>query len=113
MSENEKKHLFDILNSIREIQEYTTGISAIEDYLKNRLVMRAVERMLGIIGEATNRLGKESSTPLLSDALKITGLRNRVIHAYDYVDNQIIWEIIQERLPELKQEIEEILKNEL
>ncbi|GAB4495333.1 MAG: DUF86 domain-containing protein [Saprospiraceae bacterium] len=101
MSGNEKKHLFDILNSIREIQEYTTGISAIEDYLKNRMVMRAVERMLSIIGEATNRFEKEVLEEIFSNVRQIVGLRNRLVHTYDDINEAIIWDIVKKHIPVL------------
>lgn len=109
MNDQTKKYLFDILSAIREIEEYTDDITDITAYHQNKLAKRAVERMLGIVGEATNKLTKEDAQSL-SDAREIVGFRNRIIHAYDFVDDEIVWKIIQDRLPDMKQEIEEILQ---
>ena len=69
----------------------------------------AVERHLGIIGEAINKFLKESRANDLMNANQIISLRNRLIHAYDSVDDTIIWSIITRHLKSLKEEINEKL----
>jgi len=64
-----------------------------------------VERELEIIGEATNRILKIDGSIAISNARRIVDLRNRVIHAYDAVDDVIVWSIVVKSLPGLKQEI--------
>ena len=64
-----------------------------------------MERELEIIGEATNRILKIDGSIAISNARRIVDLRNRVIHAYDAVDDVIVWSIVVKSLPGLKQEI--------
>jgi uncharacterized protein with HEPN domain len=66
----------------------------------------AVERQLGIIGEAVNKFIKSSPDNLLENSKSIVGIRNRIIHAYDTVDPSIIWVILKKQLPLLKSEVE-------
>ena len=65
----------------------------------------AVERQLGLIGEAVNKFSRANPEELLESAKQIVGLRNRIIHAYDSVDNSIIWVIIKKYLTPLKEEV--------
>jgi uncharacterized protein with HEPN domain len=71
----------------------------------------AVERRLGIIGEALHRA--EILEPALAKQLpelrQIVGLRNRVVHGYDAVDNVIIWDAVQTRLPSLTARLADLL----
>lgn len=62
----------------------------------------AVERHLGIIGEAVNKFLKESQANQLKNASQIVSLRNRLIHSYDNIDDSIIWSILIRHLPPLK-----------
>jgi uncharacterized protein with HEPN domain len=64
---------------------------------------------LGIIGEAINKLEKISKEVSLQYARQIVGMRNGIIHAYDSVDDEVIWAITKKYLPELKEEIENFL----
>ena len=77
------------------------------------MMNRAVERMLEIIGEATNRFEKEVSVEMFSNARQIVGLRNRLAHTYDDINEALIWDVIQNYIPVLIREIEAILKNDL
>jgi uncharacterized protein with HEPN domain len=105
-----KTLLFDILNAIKEIELFissTQDFSSFESDLKTK---RAVERDIEIIGEAMSRiLGKDDSIKL-SNARKIVDTRNRIIHGYDSVSVDILWNIIIQHLPILKQEVEDLLK---
>jgi uncharacterized protein with HEPN domain len=74
------------------------------------MLRRAVEREFEIIGEAMNRIEKIDSTINISSKKQIINLRNRVIHGYDKIDNDIIWGTIVRHLPNLKQEIEDLLR---
>ena len=79
-------------------------------YESNKLLRRAVERELEIIGETTNRIIKIQPDIDISDSRRIVNLRNLVIHSYDNVDNIIIWGIIDKDLPRLKQQVLALLK---
>lgn len=65
----------------------------------------AVERHLGIIGEAINKFLKESPGNSFSNARQIISLRNRLIHSYDNIDDRIIWTIVKRYLKPLREEI--------
>ncbi|HPS31562.1 MAG TPA: DUF86 domain-containing protein [bacterium] len=104
-----KKNLHDILVSIESIQEFTAKITSFPDFKSNKLVKRAVERELGIIGEAVNRINKIDPELELQNARKIVALRNLVIHGYDKVDDAIIWGVIKKHLPILKAQVAELI----
>jgi uncharacterized protein with HEPN domain len=104
-----KKYLYDIKVSIDSIDGYLGDQKVFEDYQNNKLVRRAVERELEIIGEALNNLLKSNPAINIRDARKIVDLRNWVIHGYDKVDDVIVWGILTRNLPILKNDIEELL----
>ena len=103
-----KKYLFDISSAISNIEEYIGTSKIFENYEKNRQLQQAVERNLEIIGEATKRILEIAPDINISDARKIIGARNRIIHGYDDVDNTEIWNIVINSLPILKKEIDEL-----
>jgi uncharacterized protein with HEPN domain len=69
------------------------------------MLRRAVEREFEIIGEAMNRIDKIDSGIIISSKKQIISMRNRVIHGYDKIDDEIIWGTIVRHLPILKKEI--------
>ena len=103
-----KKSLFDIKVAIEEFIEEDTDF---DTYQNNKLLRRAVEREIEIIGEAVQRILKINPNLKLTNARKIVDTRNRVIHAYDNVDDVIIWGIVTLHLPELKKEVEIFLND--
>jgi len=108
MDRSLKKYLFDIETAINTIDEYIGSPKIFENYEKNRQLQQAVERNLEIIGEATKRILDIEPDIKISNARKIVGARNRIIHGYDDIDNAEIWSIIINSLPILKAEIEQI-----
>ena len=110
MDEEIKTWLFDILQSINEVESYfSEGTKSFELYKKDTKTKRAVERDLEIIGEAVNRILKKNPDYTLSNAQKIIALRNRIAHGYDTVSDELIWAIVINHLPKLKTEIEQKL----
>lgn len=103
------KSLYDIKLSIESIAIHLDGINDYSDFKNSFTVKRAIERELEIIGEAVNRILREDKDVKLSNARRIVDLRNYIIHAYDAVDDEIIWSIITKHIPLLKTEIENIL----
>ncbi len=73
------------------------------------MLRRAVEREFEIIGEAINRIEKIDSTINISSKRQIVNMRNRVMHGYDKIDNEIVWGTIVRHLPKLKEQIEQLL----
>ena len=100
----------DIINSIELIENFIKDLSSYSDYQKDFKTKGAVERHLGIIGEAVNKFLKESSDNQLNNATQIISLRNRLIHSYDNIDDTIIWSIITRYIAPLKEEIQLKLK---
>jgi len=109
MTDKTRKYLFDILEAVNSIENYILNVDFIQ-YQKNKMVRRAVEREFEIIGEAMNAMLKADSSIRITSAERIIGMRNRVIHGYDKIDNGLVWGTIKKHLPVLKEEVSELLK---
>jgi uncharacterized protein with HEPN domain len=106
-----KTWLFDILQSIEEIEGYfQDSPKRFEDYLADKKTQRAVERNIEIIGEAINRIKKVDPKLKIENASKIIGARNRIIHGYDRISHELIWGIIINHLPNLQTEISSLME---
>jgi len=110
MTDQDKKFLSEILRAIELIESFSSDIKDYENYLADLKTQSAVERQLGIIGEAVNRLEKLYPGAPLANSQRIVGFRNRLIHAYDSIDPSMIWVIIKNYLEPLKTEIIKRLK---
>ena len=84
------------------------AVSSFEHYEKDKLIKRAVEREIEIIGEAMNRILRIDESINISHARQIVRTRNRIIHGYDDVDDVVTYSIVKKHLPILKQEISEL-----
>jgi len=93
--------LEDILDSSIKIKKYTAELS-IQDFIEDEKTIDAVVRNFEIIGEASNRIDDDFKTqhPQI-EWLRITGLRNRLIHEYFGIDLEIIWSITNDYLDDL------------
>jgi uncharacterized protein with HEPN domain len=111
MDNKVKAKLTDIVKAIDEIKLFIKDIKGFSDYKDDLKSKRAVERNVAIIGEAVNQLSKIDETVLITNAKRIVATRNRIIHSYDNVSDDIIWAIIVKELSELEKEIEWLLKN--
>jgi uncharacterized protein with HEPN domain len=99
----------DVLEAIRKIEKYTENLSA-EDFVKTGLVQDAVLRNLEVIGEAVKNIPQEIKTNKSDlEWKKIAGLRDILIHAYFGVDADIVWDIVKNKLPDLKRKALDIL----
>jgi len=110
MSErNDNLLLEDILEACSKIERYIKDLSRVE-FLDDEKTIDAVTRNMEIIGEAANKLSSDLTNEFDNiEWRQIIGLRNRLIHAYFGVDNDILWNIITENLPSFKIKIENIL----
>lgn len=106
MTEKSKKYLFDILMAVDLIEKFTVGITDFNLYQNDLKTQSAVERQLAIIREALNQLKKVKPDLEIENDKQIIGFRNRLVHAYDSIDNSIVWAIINRHLKELKEEIQ-------
>jgi len=106
-----KTWLFDINSAIIEIDSFfEEGRKIFDNYRKDIKTKRAVERNLEIIGEAMMRILKKDQDFSLTNARKIVDTRNRIIHGYDSVSDDVIWSIVINHLPRLQIEVNELLK---
>lgn len=110
MTDQDKKYLSDILQAIELIEKFTAEISDYADYEKDFKTRSAVERQLGIIGEAIIKFEKFNPIYNMGNARKIVGLRNRLIHTYDAIDPSMIWAVIKNHLSPLKIEVSKLIK---
>jgi uncharacterized protein with HEPN domain len=105
-----KTWLYDILNAINEIESFFADRPKDFDlYQSDTRTKRAVERNVEIIGEAMNRILNKDATIEFSNVRKIVNTRNRIIHGYDTVSDEIIWGIVIKHLPILQTEIQTLL----
>ncbi|MEM9673289.1 MAG: DUF86 domain-containing protein [Cyclobacteriaceae bacterium] len=111
MDERILKWLYDIRAAILEIESYFEDIPKdFNQYESNILLKRAVERDLEIIGEAVNRIIQRDPSFPISDAKRIVGLRNQIIHSYDNLSDENIWAIINKHVPVLKEEVNRLIE---
>lgn len=106
MDDLTNKHLQDILTAIEEIESFFDN--APKDYnnfYSNLCLRRAVERNIEIIGEAMNRILKVDQNIAITNSRKIVDARNYIIHGYDSLSVDILWSIIINHLPKLKNEV--------
>jgi uncharacterized protein with HEPN domain len=109
MDSKVKQYLFDIVQSIEDVSLFMASVHSFEAYQKDKLIKRAVEREIEIIGEAMNRVLKIDPLIGIPKAREIVSTRNKIIHGYDEVDDTIIFVIATKHLAILKSHIEGLL----
>ncbi len=110
MSRNYDLYLQDIVEAADRIASYVEGMTR-SAFEADQMRIDAVIRNLGIIGEAVKKIPdsireKYPNVPWHN----IAGLRNRVIHVYFNVDMDIIWDVVQSKLPPLSTQIQRLIK---
>ena len=110
MSRNYDLYLQDIVAAADRIASYVEGCTRGE-FEADQMRIDAVIRNLGIIGEAVKKIPdsireRYPSVPWHN----ISGLRNRVVHVYFNVDMDIIWDVVQSKLPPLRTQIQQLIK---
>lgn len=110
MNDNIRAGLYDVQRAIAEIESFFVGQPLLfAAYQADVRTRRATERNLEIIGEAVGRILKADPTFELSNARQIIATRNRIIHGYDTVSNEMVWSIVVRYLPQLKLEVAALL----
>ncbi len=110
MTERGLKYISDIVTAIELIEDFTSTASSFSDYEKDIKTQSAAERQLGIVGEAVGKFNGLGLKQTLINGHQIIGLRNRIIHAYDAIDQSIIWVILRKHLPILMDEAKALMK---
>ena len=105
--------LFDIQKACELIVEFTSGMT-FPDYAADPKTRSAVERQLEIIGEALSQMLKifPEMGSAFPEAPDIIAFRNRLIHGYASVSNSVVWGIVEGDLPDLKAQIDGLLRGE-
>lgn len=113
MDNDIKAWLYDILNAIMEIESFLAdGTKEFAQYQSDLRTKRAVERNIEIIGEALSRILKHDETIIITNSRKIVDTRNRIIHGYDSVSDDVIWGIVIRHFPVLQTEVEKLLNGQ-
>lgn len=101
----------DIKGAASFILEVTES-KTLEEYSHDRLLRQAVERNFEIIGEATGRIARNDARTAgrISEHKRIIAFRNRLIHGYDLVDDELVWDTIRNQVPALLAEVEELIQ---
>ncbi|MBD5385448.1 DUF86 domain-containing protein [bacterium] len=108
-----KKYLEDIRVAIQEIEETVSSKEARFDTFLNDYVFRKfVERNIEIMGEAVNRILKVHPDIKITNARKVVDCRNYVIHSYDTLTPEILWAVVMNHLPLLKEEVIRLLNED-
>ncbi|MFB2977262.1 DUF86 domain-containing protein [Microseira sp. BLCC-F43] len=102
----------DILECITEILQRTAGIE-FEDFIANRTIVKAVLYDFGIIGEAARNIPSDIQSRYPQIPWRLMGdMRNVIFHAYFQVESEIVWRTIQNNLPLLASQLQEVLERE-
>ena len=106
-----RDYLHDILDSVNDIENFVGGMS-FEQFERDRKTLNAVVRSLEIIGEAAKNIPltlreKNGKLPWK----RMTGMRDKVIHAYFGVNTKTLWNTVKNDLPPLKQLVQKMLKD--
>ena len=106
------RYLWDAKTAIDDIVEFTAG-KDFADYLADRMLRAAVERQFQIIGEAFVGLRRLDPTiaATIPDLPRIIAFRNVVVHAYSAVDDGLVWQVIETNLPDLRAQVDRLLKD--
>lgn len=113
MNTLDENRLRDMLDAARQARGFVSGKVRAELEADNYLIGFAAVRALEVLGEAANKVSPDTRAALAAVPWKnIIGTRNRVIHDYNRVDYDIVWDILTIQLPPLIEQLENILPPE-
>lgn len=99
--ERDKEIILDIKDAINKIFSYTTNVN-FDDFVANDEKQDAVIRRIMIIGEATKRLSNEFKANYPDIPWReMMGMRDILVHEYNRVDLETVWDVVQNDLPQL------------
>jgi len=109
LSREARKYLYDISGAADHIAQFTAG-RTYEEYRADPMLRSAVERQFEIIGEALNQLLRREPDlgEKISDASLIIAFRNRLIHGYATVSDEVVWGVVEGYLPVLSGEVRDL-----
>ena len=111
MSRDFELYLEDILISCQRITQYTNGMTY-ERFINNNLVYDAVLRNIEIVGEAVKQVPDEVKERYPGVGWRrIAGMRDIVAHHYFSIHDEIVWDIVVNKIPDLTDKVTNILEN--
>ena len=112
MSKEYTEYLRHILDECEFILRTTSELDELSELLKDEILKKAIERSLSIIGEASKKIPVDIKLKWNSIEWKsIAGMRDKLVHDYSGISYRVVWDVIKEKIPKLKLQIEEVLQN--
>lgn len=110
-----EERVLGALEDVQDCASFIVGASegkSLPDYRRDRLFRQAIERNLEIIGEAIGRIATfdTATASRISEHRRIVAFRNRLIHGYDLLDDELVWSTVRNEVPVLLSEIEALLE---
>ena len=108
----ENQFLLDMLQSAELVIQYISKSSK-EEFINNIQLQDAVIRRLLVIAEAARRVSENTRQNLPNISWReINGIRNRLVHEYDDINLNIVWDVVQNEIPILIQQLKSIIPSE-
>ena len=113
MKPEAKKYLYDIWRAVELLTQFTAD-KAFTDYERDAMLRAAVERQFEIVGEATARLARldHELAGRIGEYRRIVAFRNILIHGYADLDDRLVWDVVETKLPILHCDVERLLGEE-
>ncbi len=104
------KYLYDIQQAVSRLSGFVEGRDWVH-YERDAMLRAAVERQFEIIGEALAQLAKRDAAVAarIREHQRIIAFRNILIHGYAEIDDRLVWDIVQTRLPTLRQDLDALI----
>jgi uncharacterized protein with HEPN domain len=111
MHDKSRAYLFDMLEAVKRLSQFREGKS-FKDYESDAYLRSAIERQLEIVGEALSRLAKidPETAARVPDHERIISFRNLLIHGYRSIAHNVVWDILDTKVPPLRETIERLLR---
>ena len=111
MKPDGRKYLYDIWRAVELLTEFTVN-KTFADYERDAMLRAAVERQFEIAGEAIAQLARldQETAGRIGEYRRIVAFRNILIHGYADVDDRLVWDVVETKLPILRRDVEGLLR---